>query len=76
MPEEQKGCRNKLRETANLLYTDNRVLNEAHVRKKNIAVEWLDHRNAYASKSWLLECVRMLKDNEKMNNSLKKVMRM
>ena len=43
--EEQKECHKGTRETAGLLYTDQRILNESKVRRKNLAMAWIDYKN-------------------------------
>ena len=47
LPEEQKGCRKRSRGTNHLLYIDKTVLREVKSRKKNLAIAWIDYKNAY-----------------------------
>ena len=46
-PDEQKGCRNRSRVTAELLYIDQHILNESKTRRKNLAMAWIDVKKAY-----------------------------
>ena len=46
-PEEQKGCRKWFRGTRELLYTDQHILIESKMRRKNLAVAWIDNQKAY-----------------------------
>ena len=45
LPMEQKGCRQKCKETCNLLLIDKIILRE--VRMKNLAVAWINYKKAY-----------------------------
>ena len=62
LPVEQKGCRRKCKGTGNLLFIDKMILREARMRKKNLAVAWIDYKNAYdmAPHSWIAECLDMV----------------
>ena len=55
-PDEQKGCRKGSRDTAELLYIDQRILNESKTRRKNLAMAWIDYKKAYdmVPQSWIL----------------------
>ena len=47
LPEEHKGCRKRSRGTNDLLYTDKPVFREIKSKKKNLAMAWIDYKNAY-----------------------------
>ena len=47
LPEEQMGCRQKCKETDDLLFIDKMILREVRMRKKNLAVPWIDYKKAY-----------------------------
>ena len=61
LPEEQKGSRKGCRGCLDLLYIDKKIMKEVKQRKKNIAMCWLDYRNAFdlVPHSWLNECLSM-----------------
>ena len=62
LQEEQKGCRRKSRRTGDQLYIDNMILREVKVRKKNLAMGWIDYRKALdmVHHSWILEYLDIL----------------
>ena len=41
-PDELKGCRKGSRDTVDLLYIDQHILNEGKTRRKNLARAWID----------------------------------
>ena len=47
LPEEQKRCRRKSRETGDQLYIDKMILKEIKTRKKNLAMGWIDYQKAF-----------------------------
>ena len=47
LPEEQKGCRKKSGGTHDLLFTEKMVLKHARSRQRNLAMAWIDYREAY-----------------------------
>ena len=57
LPEEQKWCRKGSRGTNDLLYIDWAVVKEAKSRNKNLAMAWIDHKNAFdmVPHSWIIE---------------------
>ena len=63
LPEEQKGCRKGSRGTNDLLYIDKQILREVKIKRKNIAMGWIDYRKAFdmVPQSWILECFQMFK---------------
>ena len=46
-PDEQKGCCKGSRDTAELLYIDQHILNESKTRRKNLVMAWIDYKKAY-----------------------------
>ena len=77
LPEEQKGCRRKSRGTGDQLYIDKMILREVKVRKKNIAMGWIDYRKAFdmVPHSWILECLSILGVNHTVVAFLEKTMK-
>ena len=59
LPEEQKGFRKGSRGTNYLLYIDRAVIKKVMSRNKNLAMVWIDYKNAYGmvSHSWIIECL-------------------
>ena len=57
LPEEQKGCRKVSRGTNDLLYIDMAVIKEVRSRNKNLAIAWIDYKEAYdmVPHSWIIE---------------------
>ena len=57
-PEEQKGCCEGSRDTEELLYIDQHILNESKTRRKNLAMAWIDNKMAYdmVPQSWIINC--------------------
>ena len=62
LPEEQKRCRRKSKETDDLLFIDKMILREVRVRKKSLAVAWIDYKKAcnIVPYSWIVECLGMV----------------
>ena len=58
LPEEQKGCRKGSRGTNDLLYIDRAVTKEVKSRNKNLAMAWIDYKEAYmVPHLWIIECL-------------------
>ena len=76
-PDEQKGCREGSRSTAELLYTDQHILNESNNRRKNIAMDWIDYKKAYdiVPQSWIINCLKMYKISHEIINFIEKNMK-
>ena len=55
-PDEQKGCRKWSRGTTESLYIDQHILNESKVRRKNLALAWIDNKKSYdmVLQSWII----------------------
>ena len=76
-PEEQKGCHNGSRGTGELLYLDQRILNESKTRRKNLAMAWIDYKKAHdiVPQSWLINCLKMYKILDEVLNFIEKTMK-
>ena len=76
LPEEQKGCKSKSMGTTDLLFIDRLVLREARMRKKNLAMSWIDYRKAYdmMPHSWILECLKSLGSSDNIQLFLENTM--
>ena len=78
LPEEQKGCRRKYRGTKDQLLIDKTILKDCRKRRANLAMAYIDYRNAYdfVLHSWILECLSMrgIADNVRtfLDKSMKK----
>ena len=48
--EEQKGCGKESRGTGEQLYIDQHILNVSKIKRKNLAMAWIDYKRAYATK--------------------------
>ena len=59
LPEEQKECCEGSRGTNDLLYIDRAVIKEVKSRNKNLAMAWIDFKQAYdmVPHSWIIECL-------------------
>ena len=59
--DEQKGCRKKSRGTKDQLLIDRAVLKEARLKKRCLAMGWIDYRKAYdmVPHSWIVEMMDM-----------------
>ena len=63
LPDEQVGCTPHRGGCAEQLLIDSMIMHDAHARRKNLAMAWLDVRKAYDSVShtWLLDLLQLLK---------------
>ena len=63
LPDEQKGCRKRSRGTKDQLLIDKAVLKEARLKKRCLAMAWIDYRKAYdmVPHSWILETLGLIK---------------
>ena len=59
LPKEQKGCRKGSRGTNDLIYIDRAVIKDVKSRNKNLAMAWIDYKEAYdmVPRSWIIECL-------------------
>ena len=76
-PDEQKGCRKGSRDTTELLYIDQHILNESKTRRKKLAMAWIDYKKAYdmVSQSWIIDCLKMYKISHEVINFIEKTMK-
>ena len=76
-PDEQKGCQKGSRDTAELLYIDQHILNESKSRWKNLTMAWIDYKKAYdmVPQSWIINCLKMYKISRKIINFIEKSMK-
>ena len=76
LPEEQKGCRRKSKGTDDILFIDKMILREVRMRKKNLAVAWIDYKKAFdIPHSWFAECLGMVGVSEKIKLFLSESMK-
>ena len=63
LPFEQKGCRKHSRGTKDQLLIDKEVLRDAKMKKRCLAMAWIDYRKAYdmLPHSWILESLSLIK---------------
>ena len=73
-PGEQKGCGKGSRDTTELLYIDQQILNESKKRRKNLLMVWIDNKKAYdmVQQSWILHCLKMYKISHEVINFIEK----
>ena len=62
-PKKRKGCRKGSRGTAELLYIDQHILNEGKTRQENLAMTWIDYKEAYdmVPQRWIINCLKCSK---------------
>ena len=75
--DEQKGCYNRSRGTAELLYIDQHILNDSKTRRKNLAIAWIDYKKAYdmPPQSLILHCLKMYKISLEVINFIEQTMK-
>ena len=63
LPDEQKGCRKRSRGTKDQLLIDKAILREVKMKKRHLAMGWIDYRKAYdmVPHSWMLEMLSLVK---------------
>ena len=76
-PDAKKGCRKGSRGTAEFLYIDQHILNESKARRKNLAMAWIDYKQAYdmVPQSWILHCPKMYKISHEVINFIEQTMK-
>ena len=76
-PNEQKGCCKGSRGTAELLYTDQHILNESKTGQKNLAMACIDYKKAYdmVPHSWIINSLKMYKISYEVINFIDKTMK-
>ena len=57
LPDEQKGCRKRSRGTKDQLLIDKQILRESRIKKRCLAMGWIDNRKAYdmVPHSWIVD---------------------
>ena len=73
LPFEQKGCRKHSRGTKDQLLIDKEVLRDAKMKKRCLAMAWIDYRKAYdmLPHSWILESLSLIKVAKNIEGLLK-----
>ena len=77
MLEEHKGCRRKYKGTGDLLFIDKTILWDMQIRKKNLALAWIDYKKAYdmVPHSWIVKCLGIVGVSEQMKHFLSESMK-
>ena len=72
-PGELKGTR----PTGELLDLDQHFLNKSKTKQKNLAMTWIDYKNAYdmVPQSWIMKCFKMYKISDEVINFIEKTMK-
>ena len=70
LSEGQKSYRKGSRGTDYLLYIDRAVIKEVKSGNKNLAMAWIDYKNAYdmVAHSWIIECLDLFGVAENMKS--------
>ena len=73
-PEKWKGCHKWSRGTRGLLYIDQLIFNKSKSRCKNLAMVWIDYKQAYdpVPQSWKINCLQMFKRYQMKSNFIEK----
>ena len=73
---EKKRCHWQTRGTGDLLYIDQHILQENKMRRKNIAITWIDYKKAYGMlpQTWIIESLKMYKISNKGINFIMEAM--
>ena len=76
LPEEQKGCRRNSRGTKDQLLVDKTILADCKRRHKNLAMAWVDYKNAYdmVPHSLVIECLRFFRVLDNVVNFIERSM--
>ena len=71
-PDEQNGCRKRSRGTKDQLLIDKQILREARIKKRCLAIGWIDYRKAYdmVPHSWIVEMLKLVKVADTMKRLL------
>ena len=74
---QQKGCCKGSRGIGELLYIDQRILNESKTRWKNLALAWIGYKKAYdmIPQSCIINCLKMYKISDEVINFIEKTMK-
>ena len=56
---------------------DQHILNKNKMRRKNLAMAWIDHNNAYdvVVQSWILHCLKMYKISDEIMKIIEKTLK-
>ena len=67
-----KRCTRKCKGTGDLLFIDKMILRVVQIRKRNLAVAWIDYKKAYdvVPAFWSVECLGMVEVSEQIKNFL------
>ena len=70
LPEEQKGCKRNSMGTKDQLLVDKTILADCKRRHKNLAMAWVDYKNAYdmVPHSWIIACLRLYRVSDNVVN--------
>ena len=76
-PDEQKACCKGSRDTAELLYIDQHILDESKTRRKNLAIARIDYKKAYdmVPPHWIINSRKMYKISNEVINFIDKSMK-
>ena len=76
-PDEQKGCFKGSRCTAELLYINQHILDESKIRRKNLAMAWIDYKKAYdmVPHSRIINSLKIYKISDEVINFIDKTMK-
>ena len=76
-PEEQKGCHKGSRDTGELFYIDQHILNESKIRYKNLAMAWIDSKNIndIVPQSWIIDSLKTYKISNEVINFIEKIIK-
>ena len=74
---EQKGWRQKCKETGDLLFIGIMIFREVRRRKKDLAVAWIDCKKAcdIVPHSWIVECLGLVGASEQIKHFLSESMK-
>ena len=74
LPEEQKGCKRGSRGTKDQLLIDKTVMRDCKKRHTNLAMSWIDYKEAYdfVPHSWICECMEMFRVAENVSTYLER----
>ena len=64
---EQKGCWKWTRGTSDLLCIDQHILKDSKMKRKHLAMAWIDYKNAYdvVPPNCIIECLKIYKISDK-----------
>ena len=72
-----KGCYKRTRSRRELLYIDQRILNESKTRRKNLVMAWINNKKAYdmVPQSWIINSFKMYKISDDVIDFIEKTMK-